>query len=67
MDINKLADKLDRSQAWMDALHIQYKNGFGKYCMLPKEVASILRTQEAEIKALKELLKDFLTKEREGE
>ena len=53
MNVNELADKLDKSQAWMDSLHIQYKNGFGKYCALPKEVATMLRKQQAEIEALK--------------
>ena len=59
MNALELADKLDKSQSWMDALHTQYKNGFGKYCALPKEVATMLRQQQAEIEALKNILSEI--------
>jgi len=60
MGINELADRLDKSQAWMDALHTQYKNGFGKYCLLPKEVAAMLRKLQAENEALKTFAKPIV-------
>lgn len=59
MNALELADKLDKSQAWMDALHTQYKNGFGKYCALPKEVATMLRQLQAENEALKKQVEEL--------
>jgi len=52
MNAYELADKLDKSKAWLDSLNTQYKNGFGKYCLLPNEVALMLRQQADRIAEL---------------
>jgi hypothetical protein len=56
MNAYELADKLDKSKAWLDSLNTQYKNGFGKYCLLPNEVALMLRQQADRIAELEEEL-----------
>ena len=48
----ELADKLEKSKAWLDSLNTQYKNGFGKYCLLPNDIANMLRQQADRIAKL---------------
>jgi len=56
MNAYEFADKLEKSKAWLDSLNVQYKNGFGKYCLLPNEVANMLRQQADDIHELQNLV-----------
>jgi hypothetical protein len=55
----ELADKLEKSKAWLDSLNTQYKNGFGKYCLLPNDVANMLRQQADRIAELEKEAEDW--------
>jgi len=63
MNAYELADKLDKSKAWLDSLNTQYKNGFGKYCLLPNEVALMLRQQADRIVELEDRLSMYEIKD----
>jgi len=59
MNAYELADKLDDSLKFLDAMNTQYKNGFGKYRLLPKEVANTLRKQQKLIEELQNRLQQY--------
>ena len=67
MNAYELADKLEKSKAWLDSLNTQYKNGFGKYCLLPNEVAVMLRQQADRIAELNAKVNFYAPKDDEGD